>query len=87
MNKDGKVYGERRFSDVLQDLKKMYPPKIMKDISVPFCFICVLHLANEQNLMITGLDQVGGDDLVLGEDAPWMSNEQMLNEIKIIQVS
>ncbi|KAI8331907.1 condensin complex subunit 2/barren [Chlamydoabsidia padenii] len=86
-NNDGKVYGERRFSDVLQDLKKMYPPRVMKDISVPFCFICVLHLANEQNLMIEGLDRVGGDDLVLGEEAPWMSNEQMLNEIKIIQVS
>jgi hypothetical protein len=24
----------------------------MADVSVPFCFICLLHLANEHNLML-----------------------------------
>ncbi|KAI8086723.1 condensin complex subunit 2/barren [Halteromyces radiatus] len=84
----GKVYGERKFTEVLQDLKKMYTPQTMKDISVPFCFICLLHLANEQNLTITGLgrdDQ--DDDFVLGDDPHWMSNEDLLSEVKIVQVA
>ncbi|CAO3581262.1 unnamed protein product [Absidia cylindrospora] len=90
-SENGKVCGERRFTDVLQDLKKMYPPKVMKDISVPFCFICLLHLANEQNLVITGLNRADenddGDDHVLGDDSDWMASEGMLNEVKIVQIS
>ena len=30
----------------------------MKDVSVPFCFICLLHLANEKNLVLTD-DKLG----------------------------
>ncbi|ORZ10443.1 condensin complex subunit 2/barren [Absidia repens] len=92
-SENGKVCGERRFTDVLRDLKKMYPPKVMKDISVPFCFICLLHLANEQNLVITGLNRADenddgddGDDHVLGDDSDWMASEDMLNEVKIVQI-
>ncbi|CAI2189472.1 14825_t:CDS:2 [Funneliformis geosporum] len=42
-----------KFSGVFGDLKKIYPQKKMKDISVPFCFICLLHLANEKSLEVT----------------------------------
>jgi hypothetical protein len=47
------IKGEHKFSDVIHNLKKEYSEKSMKDISVPFCFICLLHLANEKKLKIS----------------------------------
>ncbi|CAG8446230.1 9591_t:CDS:10 [Dentiscutata heterogama] len=44
---------EQKFTSVIKNLKKIYPEKKMKDISVSFCFICLLHLANEKNLNIS----------------------------------
>ncbi|CAG8467834.1 1688_t:CDS:2 [Dentiscutata erythropus] len=41
------------FTSVIKNLKNIYPEKKMKDISVSFCFICLLHLANEKNLNIS----------------------------------
>ncbi|ORX57794.1 barren [Piromyces finnis] len=41
-----------RFSEVVGGLKDMYQEKNIKDISVAFCFICLLHLANEKDLEI-----------------------------------
>ncbi|CAO3628471.1 unnamed protein product [Cunninghamella blakesleeana] len=81
------VHGEKKFTEVIHDLKKMYSAKLMKDISVPFCFICLLHLANEKNLSITGLDQdtEDNDDHVIGDEDDWLLNEDRLNEIKILQ--
>ena len=32
----------------------MYPEKALADISTSFCFICLLHLANEKGLKIEG---------------------------------
>lgn len=43
---------ETKFSDIVGDLSTCYEEKTFKDISVAFCFICVLHLANENNLDI-----------------------------------
>jgi condensin complex subunit 2 len=40
------------FSKVVQSLDNVYPSAVRNDISVPFCFICLLHLANEQDLSI-----------------------------------
>ncbi|PVV03801.1 hypothetical protein BB560_001713 [Smittium megazygosporum] len=41
-----------KFSEVVEGLKESYPKEKLEDISVPFCFICLLHLANEKNLEI-----------------------------------
>ncbi|PKY42521.1 barren [Rhizophagus irregularis] len=49
---------ELKFTRVINNLKKIYPQKKMKDISVSFCFICLLHLANEKGLNITSNDQL-----------------------------
>lgn len=59
----------------------------MRDISVPFCFICLLHLANEKDLSITGMgpQQQDDDDFVLGDDNDWMSNETILSEVTVVQ--
>ncbi|KAF9583624.1 hypothetical protein BGW38_009010 [Lunasporangiospora selenospora] len=48
------VKKELRFSEVIGGLGKMYPEHKLRDISVPFCFISLLHLANEKNLAIVG---------------------------------
>lgn len=36
----------------MNGLKTAYPPKMMNDISTSFCFISLLHLANEKGLVI-----------------------------------
>ncbi len=42
-----------KFSDLVRSLDKTtYPRENLKDVSVPYCFICLLHLANEHGLTI-----------------------------------
>lgn len=42
----------RVFSSVISGLQKSYPREKMEEISTSFCFICLLHLANEQGLKL-----------------------------------
>ncbi|KAK0618162.1 condensin complex subunit 2/barren [Bombardia bombarda] len=42
-----------KFTQVMNDLQRVYPKPVMDDISTSFCFICLLHLANEKGLTIT----------------------------------
>ncbi|KAI8330400.1 condensin complex subunit 2-domain-containing protein [Choanephora cucurbitarum] len=84
-HQDEKVQGEQKFSDIVHHLKKLYPPKAMRDISVPFCFICLLHLANEKDLSIRGPMIDEDDDFVLGEQQDWMKDEAILSEVTIVQ--
>jgi condensin complex subunit 2 len=37
---------------VISGLQKSYPKEKMEEISTSFCFICLLHLANEQGLKL-----------------------------------
>ncbi|KAJ3150236.1 hypothetical protein HDU89_003325 [Geranomyces variabilis] len=48
------VDGVKTLKGVVATLDAYYPEKKRKDISVAFCFICVLHLANEKNLRVVG---------------------------------
>ncbi|KAK5663259.1 hypothetical protein OQA88_3686 [Cercophora sp. LCS_1] len=41
-----------KFTEVMNDLQGVYPKAMMNDISTSFCFICLLHLANEKGLVI-----------------------------------
>ncbi|KAK7941060.1 Condensin complex subunit 2 [Apiospora aurea] len=41
-----------KFTSVMNNLQAVYPKPVMDDISTSFCFICLLHLANEKGLMI-----------------------------------
>ncbi|KAI9167004.1 Condensin complex subunit 2 [Paramyrothecium foliicola] len=41
-----------KFTSVMNNLQSVYPKPIMDDISTSFCFICLLHLANEKGLVI-----------------------------------
>ena len=41
-----------KFTSVMNDLQRVYPKPVMDDISTSFCFISLLHLANEKGLVI-----------------------------------
>lgn len=58
----------RAFSQVINGLQKSYPRDKMEEISTSFCFICLLHLANEQGLKIetSPCEMNGGDDNNIG---------------------
>ena len=56
----------RMFDSVVSDLRKTYPKDKMQDISTSFCFICLLHLANERGLKI----EVGESPDAEGEGEP-----------------
>jgi condensin complex subunit 2 len=43
---------------VISGLKSQYPKEKLDEISTSFCFICLLHLANERGLKI----QVGDEE-------------------------
>jgi len=40
------------FTSVMNGLQAVYPKPAMADISTSFCFICLLHLANEKGLVL-----------------------------------
>ncbi|KAK9472478.1 condensin complex subunit 2/barren [Dipodascopsis tothii] len=54
------------FSDVVSNLKDAYAPQALASISTSFCFICLLHLANEKGLNIENNPDL--TDLVIRRD-------------------
>ncbi|KAJ3528735.1 hypothetical protein NM688_g7955 [Phlebia brevispora] len=53
----------RTFEKVITGLKHSYPKEKMDEISTSFCFICLLHLANEQGLKLeSGMEALSVDD-------------------------
>lgn len=44
--------GRLRFTHIMNSLKAVYSPEKLRDISTSFGFICLLHLANEQGLIL-----------------------------------
>jgi condensin complex subunit 2 len=45
-----------KFSNLVTGVGSKYDPKTKKDISTSFCFICLLHLANENGFTITNTE-------------------------------
>jgi len=60
-NTEGDGMGKKRktktFTKVINGLRTMYPQEKMEEISTSFCFICLLHLANEKGLRIQSISQ------------------------------
>lgn len=52
----------RVFDSVVSTLRKTYPRDKMQDISTSFCFICLLHLANERGLKLEVGESPGAED-------------------------
>ncbi|EGV64749.1 barren protein [Yamadazyma tenuis ATCC 10573] len=44
----------KNFGELIENIGKMYSPEEKKDLSTSFCFICLLHLANEHGLSVRG---------------------------------
>lgn len=51
----------------MNSLQKVYPKTAMDDISTSYCFICLLHLANEKGLVIEKSDEL--TELYIKKDA------------------
>lgn len=58
--------GTLKFTDVINNLQTVYPKQAMTDISTSWCFICLLHVANEKGLVITNEEQF--TDLTIRKD-------------------
>ena len=48
-----------KFTSVMNSLQAVYPKQAMQDISTSYCFICLLHLANEKGLVLGHEDGFG----------------------------
>ncbi|KAI9717536.1 MAG: hypothetical protein M1812_004677 [Candelaria pacifica] len=55
-----------KFTSVMNNLQSVYPKQAMADISTSYCFICLLHLANEKGLEL-GNDE-GLEELSIRKD-------------------
>ncbi|KAI8324753.1 barren [Martensiomyces pterosporus] len=62
-----KLEGKQRFSEVVSSLKNVYPREKLEELSISYCFICLLHLANERSLRIVGDSSLR--DLVITQDS------------------
>jgi condensin complex subunit 2 len=40
----------------MNSLQSVYPAQAMEDISTSYCFICLLHLANEKGLVLEDVE-------------------------------
>ena len=60
------VDGTLKFTDIINGLKPLYPQKALADVSTSYCFICTLHLANEQGLVIENIPNY--ENLVIKKD-------------------
>ncbi|KAH0566115.1 hypothetical protein GP486_000476 [Trichoglossum hirsutum] len=45
-----------KFTSVMNSLQSVYSTQAMEDISTSYCFICLLHLANEKGLVLEDVD-------------------------------
>ncbi|KAI9701437.1 MAG: hypothetical protein M1820_006528 [Bogoriella megaspora] len=64
--------GSLKFTDVMNNLQGVYPKQAMADISTSFCFICLLHLANEKGLVLN--NEPGFTDLGIRRDLTFDSS-------------
>ena len=55
-----------KFTSIMKNLQQVYPKQAMDDISTSYCFICLLHLANEKGLEIA--NEPGLEELSIRKD-------------------
>lgn len=51
----------KSFQQTMDELPNAVPSEALSNVSVPFCFICLLHLANEHNLSLEATTDGLGD--------------------------
>lgn len=57
--------GIQTLQDIVQDMPSFIPETSLPDVSLPYVFICLLHLANEKTLCIQQAAEDALDDLVI----------------------
>lgn len=61
--------GPLRFTQIMNSLKSSYAPETLRDISTSYGFICLLHLANEQGLLLHNNDAPGTlEEILVAKD-------------------
>jgi len=55
-----------KFTSVMNSLQTVYPKQAMADISTSYCFVCLLHLANEKGLTLS--NEGGLEELSIRKD-------------------
>lgn len=73
----------RTFDEVIVGLERSYPGDKLADISTSFCFICLLHLANERGLRLESGDVVPGPS----PSAPEVKEDEKVGNIWGLKVS
>ncbi|XP_077992880.1 condensin complex subunit 2-like [Glandiceps talaboti] len=63
---DNGVAGIQSFNNMYKSLPDQISTHMAKNLSIPMCFVCLLHLANEKNLKIDGVEAFG--DLLISQD-------------------
>uniref|UniRef100_F6UB58 Condensin complex subunit 2 n=2 Tax=Ornithorhynchus anatinus TaxID=9258 RepID=F6UB58_ORNAN len=61
------VAGEKVFSDITKDLIHNLPSMMAQNLSVPLAFACLLHLANEKNLKLEGVEDLSDVRVMQGD--------------------
>jgi len=77
----------RTFDEVIVGLQRSYPGDKLAEISTSFCFICLLHLANERGLRL----ESGGDVAAAGPSSsiptPEVKEDDKVGNIRSLKVS
>lgn len=60
--------GALRFTKIMNSLKSSYAPETLRDISTSYGFICLLHLANEQGLVLQNNDISALEEIFVAKD-------------------
>ena len=74
----------RVFDSVVTNLRRTYPKDKMQDISTSFCFICLLHLANERGLKIEAGESPGAEGEWRPEEGDNMVGDLWGLKVKIL---
>jgi condensin complex subunit 2 len=74
----------KTFDSIIKNLRTTYPTEKMSEISTSFCFICLLHLANEEGLRIEAdrFDEKGGED----EEEKEGGKDRIVGELQALRV-
>ena len=73
----------RTFDEVIVGLQRSYPGDKLADISTSFCFICLLHLANERGLRLESGDAAAGPS----SSTPEVKEDEKVGNIWGLKVS
>jgi condensin complex subunit 2 len=76
----------RVFSSVISGLQRSYPRDKLEEISTSFCFICLLHLANEEGLKLESVPSQSSAKGVADDDAEVRLDENRVGKLWDLRV-